>query len=74
MPRANPKIRRQGFGHRLVEEALRLARGRFQDREVTLAVQIRLVPFYEAFGFVANSDPYDEFGVRHVEMRLRQRA
>jgi ElaA protein len=67
-------LRRQGFGRRLVEEALRLARERFPDREVTLAAQIHLVPFYEAFGFVANSDPYDEFGVRHVEMRLRQRA
>ena len=65
-------LRRQGFGYRLVEEALRLARERYPDREVTLAAQIRLVPFYEAFGFVANSDPYDEFGVRHVEMRLRQ--
>ena len=67
-------LRRQRFGRRLVEEALRLARERFPDREVILASQIRLVPFYEAFGFVANSDPYDEFGVRHVEMRLRQRA
>src|SRR5215472_18099159 len=57
-------LRRQRFGRRLVEEARRLARERFPDREVTLASQIRLVPFYEAFGFVANSDPYDEFGVR----------
>ena len=61
-------LRGQGFGRKLVEEALRLARERYADREVTLAAQIHLAPFYEAFGFVANSDPYDEFGVGHVEM------
>ena len=68
----NSHLRGQGFGHRLVEEALRFARERYPDCELTLAAQTRLVPFYEAFGFAANSDPYDEFGVRHVEMKLRR--
>ena len=65
-------LRAQGFGQRLVAEALKLARERCPDRELTLAAQTRLVPFYEAFGFVSNSYPYDEFGVRHVEMKLRR--
>jgi predicted GNAT family N-acyltransferase len=29
------------------------------------------VPFYESFGFATASEPYDDFGVAHIEMVLR---
>jgi predicted GNAT family N-acyltransferase len=29
------------------------------------------VPFYARFGFATTSEPYDDFGVAHVEMVLR---
>ena len=36
-----------------------------------LAAQLNLVPFYSSFGFAVMSEPYDDFGVIHVEMSMR---
>jgi predicted GNAT family N-acyltransferase len=35
---------------------------------ITLGAQLRLVRFYEGFGFAAASEPYEDFGVMHVDM------
>ncbi len=70
-----PQLRGQGFGRRLMTEALAFCRGNYPARPVALGAQCRLVPFYESFGFAAVSQPYDDFGVGHVDMMLRpQRA
>jgi ElaA protein len=37
---------------------------------VTLAAQAHLVRFYQGFGFVATSAPYDDYGISHVDMAL----
>jgi len=55
----------------LMEKALILCRGRFRLQAVVLGAQVPLVPFYESFGFATRSEPYDDFGVAHVEMVLR---
>ena len=60
-----------GLGRMLMEKALILCRERFPLRPVALGAQVPLVPFYERFGFAAASEPYDDFGVAHVEMVLR---
>jgi predicted GNAT family N-acyltransferase len=28
------------------------------------------VPFYQSFGFAVTSEPFDDFGIAHVEMAL----
>jgi ElaA protein len=66
-----PCLRRGGLGGMLMEEALILSRKRFPLRAVALGAQVPLVPFYERLGFAATSEPYDDFGVSHVEMVLR---
>ncbi len=63
-------LRRGGIGRMLMEKALILCRERFPLREIGLGAQVPLVPFYESFGFAATSEPYDDFGVAHVEMVL----
>jgi ElaA protein len=66
-----PCLRRGGLGGMLMEKALILCRERFPLRAVALGAQVPLVPFYERFGFAATSEPYDDFGISHVEMVQR---
>ena len=67
----SPSLRRGGLGRMLMEKALILCREHFPQHAVALGAQVPLVPFYESFGFAASSQPYDDFGVAHVEMVLR---
>jgi len=67
----SPSLRRAGLGRILMEKALILCREHFPLQAVALGAQVPLVPFYESFGFATTSDPYDDFGVAHVEMMLR---
>jgi len=62
-------LRRRGLGNRLMGEALRFCRDRFPLQQVVLAAQLDLLMFYRRFGFVTTSEPYDDFGVMHIEMR-----
>jgi ElaA protein len=64
-------LRRGGLGRLLMEKALILCDERFPLRAIVLGAQVPLVPFYERFGFATTSEPYDDFGVTHVEMVLR---
>jgi ElaA protein len=65
-----PHLRGRGLGRRLIEEALGFCRERYAAQEIVLAAQLDIAPFYESFGFAVTSEPYDDFGVRHVEMKL----
>jgi ElaA protein len=67
----SPSLRRGGLGRMLLEKALIFCRERFPLPAVALGAQVPLVPFYESFGFATTSEPYDDFGVAHVEMVLR---
>jgi ElaA protein len=66
-----PDLRRHGIGRTLMGEALSFCRERYPRQAIALAAQLGLVPFYQAFGFAAASDVYDDFGVEHIEMALR---
>ena len=67
----SPSLRRGGLGRMLMEKALILSRECFPLQAIVLGAQVALVPFYESFGFATASEPYDDFGVAHVEMVLR---
>jgi ElaA protein len=64
-------LRRRGLGRRLMEEALSFCRERYPAQDIVLAAQLDLACLYQSFDFAAISDPYDDFGVRHVDMALR---
>src|SRR3984893_7338448 len=66
-------LRRRGLGRRLMEETLRFCGERYPAQDIILAAQLNLVSFYESFGFAVTSKPYDDFAVRHVEMRMGQK-
>jgi ElaA protein len=67
----SPSLRRCGLGRMLMEKALVFYRNHYPLQPIALGAQLPLVPFYESFGFAAISEPYDDFGVAHVEMVLR---
>jgi len=64
-------LRGRGLGRRLMEEALSFCRERYPAQDIVLAAQLELASFYESFDFAVISEPYDDFGVMHVEMSLR---
>lgn len=63
------RYRRKGLGRELMRCAMQRLRDRYRDPAVHLAAQAHLVEFYAAFGFEAISDPYDDDGIPHVDMR-----
>src|SRR5262245_5265133 len=65
-------LRRQGLARRLMNKALLRCREHYPGRDVVLAAQEHLVPFYNSFGFAVASKLYDDCGVPHVEMKLKR--
>ena len=63
-------LRRRGIGRRLMDEALLRCRQHYPQLAVTLTAQTYLVPFYRSFGFEPIGEPYDDFGITHIDMRL----
>jgi len=63
-------LRGRGLGRMLMDRALLLCRNDYTGRPVVLRAQRHLVPFYQSFGFAVTSEPFDDFGVTHVEMML----
>jgi ElaA protein len=63
--------RGKGLGKELVQRALACLA---QERcDVVIGAQLYLEKFYSHFGFVRDSEPYDDAGVLHIKMRLRLR-
>jgi ElaA protein len=62
------EVRRTGLGRELVREALARAERLWPGRAIRIGAQRRLERFYQEFGFVTASAPYDEDGIPHVEM------
>ncbi len=64
-------VRGSGAGRALLAEALARMQTQWGAQPVRIAAQLYLQKFYEGFGFVACSAPFDEDGIPHIDM-LRQ--
>ncbi|MFS2009776.1 GNAT family N-acetyltransferase [Azospirillum sp. CT11-132] len=64
--------RSTGLGRALVAESLAVLAERWPDRDVLIGAQLYLERFYGSFGFVRVTEPYDDFGIPHIDMRLRR--
>jgi ElaA protein len=65
-----PPLRRCTLGRRLMEEALSHCRQHYPGLPVVLTAQAYLVPFYRSFGFEPTGEPFDDYGLTHVDMVL----
>jgi ElaA protein len=63
-----PPVRGTGMGRELMRVALEQAQRLWPGKPVRIGAQARLAKFYEDFGFVTASAPYDEDGIVHIEM------
>ncbi|MBY6261457.1 GNAT family N-acetyltransferase [Azospirillum sp. 412522] len=64
--------RSSGLGRALVAESLAVLAERWPDRDVVIGAQLYLERFYGGFGLIRDTDPYDDFGIPHIDMRLRR--
>ena len=63
-----PRFRGVGIGRKLVSEAIAFTEQTFPGLGIRIGAQAYLKKFYESFGFEVTGEPYDEDGIRHVEM------
>lgn len=66
----HPDMRRTGLGVELMREGIAHTAATYPGMAIRIGAQRRLEKFYETFGFVTTSAPYDEDGIEHVEMVL----
>lgn len=69
-----PSYRGRGLARAMMERGISLARAEFRDCALTIGAQVYLTEFYRSFGFIEISEPYDDAGVQHVDMRLELRG
>lgn len=62
------KYRGQGVGYKLVAEAINNIKQIDVETSIRISAQYHLQKFYGSFGFKADSEPYDEDGIPHIEM------
>lgn len=67
-------FRGTGLGHALMKRAVGAAAGRYPGLDIELSAQRHLADFYAGLGFEVTSEPYDEDGIPHVDMRLASPA
>jgi ElaA protein len=65
-------VRGTGMGRELMREALRRAQTLWPQAAIRIGAQRHLERFYNDFGFIAASQPYDEDGILHIEMLLEK--
>jgi ElaA protein len=63
-----------GIGRELVTVSIAAARRHHPGHAVRIAAQSHLAVFYESLGFAADSAPYLEDGIAHVDMLLAAAA
>ncbi|MBX9299216.1 GNAT family N-acetyltransferase [Chromobacterium piscinae] len=64
-----PEARGRGLGKALMEQAVAQCQAHFPDAPVMLSAQVDASALYASFGFQQVSEPYDDGGILHVDMR-----
>lgn len=67
-------FRGTGLGRTLMSRAVGAAAERYPGLDIELSAQRHLARFYADLGFEVTSEPYDEDGIPHVDMRLSSPA
>lgn len=62
--------RRCGFGNKIVEAAINVAKNNFQADKITIEAQSYARSLYEKYGFKQISEEFLEDGIPHIQMQL----
>ena len=63
--------RGQGIAQVLTRKAMDVCLAQWPDADIEIGAQLYLKAFYETLGFVKSSEPYDEDGIMHIDMKYR---
>lgn len=69
----SPKMRKSGTGRQLMQKSIETVYALFGNRPIRIGAQLYLRKFYESFGFQQSSEVYDEDGIDHIEMLLKEK-
>lgn len=61
--------RRCGFGTKIMEEGIKVAKEKLDAKSVTIKAQLYAKKFYERFGFREISEEFLEDGILHIDMK-----
>ncbi|MEE4145675.1 MAG: GNAT family N-acetyltransferase [Halieaceae bacterium] len=64
----SPEARGQDLGREMVRRGIRHNLERWPDHDIRINAQAYLRVFYEALGFVAEGDVFDEDDIPHIQM------
>ncbi|MBT3851463.1 MAG: GNAT family N-acetyltransferase [Gammaproteobacteria bacterium] len=64
------KIRREGAGKILTQEAIEFCATKYAGQEISISAQHRLQDFYRDFGFIVQGEVYLEDDIDHIKMTL----
>ncbi|MCF6764497.1 GNAT family N-acetyltransferase [Thiotrichales bacterium 19S3-7] len=67
----NPHYRKLKLGVYLVELALDKIKQLHPGAVVVIGAQAHLERYYQRFGFIKSSQPYDDYGIMHIDMTLQ---
>ncbi|MBV8124686.1 MAG: GNAT family N-acetyltransferase, partial [Paucibacter sp.] len=67
-----PELRGQGQGQALMQQALAHCARLWPGQRIELSAQAYLRDFYQALGFEAISEVYDDDGIAHIDMRKQE--
>lgn len=62
--------RRRGLGTRIVTEAIKVVKDKYQVNRIKIEAQVYARKLYEDVGFIQTSEPFLEDGIPHIEMTL----
>lgn len=61
--------RGQGLGKKIINAALEYCDNKIKTKTVKISAQLHLEVYYQGFGFETISEPYDDGGVLHIDMK-----
>lgn len=64
--------RGEGLGRRVMQRAIDIAKQKWPGQPIKIGAQVHLQKFYAELGFEPISEPYDEDGIPHLDMRLNE--
>lgn len=62
--------RGEGIARTLMNNAINTCQAQWPKTEIEIGAQLYLQSFYESVGFEQSSEPYDEDGIMHLDMKL----
>lgn len=64
----NLQSRGSGLGQELMRKGIEKVEQQFPQQDIKISAQYHLSNFYQTFGFMQVSEPYDEDGIMHIDM------